>query len=313
MNAGMKSILPLAVGLGVGVMGASLFRGSLTGPAGSAEERVLVLESELKKAENRIAALEVGGGKGSDRTAKEGFSDLARRLQAGEKVTPDDVLKATQPLIRDLSPIFERMHAREIRDQADALSGELARRYDLTADQREGLKRWFAQQAEGQAREWANLVSREGTTLQDLADAAGDARVDDGLDAYMEGVLTGDKLETFRAERLAERAGRVQQEADRVVSRVESIVELDDSQRDQLFGAMARSSRDYDPQMSFEGAGGAIEVGGATTRDEAVREVLRDGQWQAYEQHRAALREQEAARLGELGLSLPDDWDPMEW
>ena len=313
MNAGMKSILPLAVGLGVGVMGASLFRGSLTGPEGSAEERVLVLESELKKAENRIAALEAGGGKGNERTAKEGFSDLARRLQAGEKVTPDDVLRATQPLIRDLSPIFERMHAKEIRDQADALSGELARRYDLTADQRESLKRWFAQQAEGQAREWANLVSREGTTLEDLAEAARSARVDDGLDAYMEGVLSGDKLATFQAERLAERAGRVQQEADRVVSRVESIVELDDSQRDQLFGAMARSSRDYDPQMSFEGAGGAIEVGGPTTRDEALRAVLRDDQWQAYEPHRAALREQEAARLGELGLSLPDDWEPMEW
>jgi hypothetical protein len=65
--------------------------------------------------------------------------------------------------------------------------------------------------------------------------------------------------------------------------------------------------------MSFEGAGGAIEVGGPTTRDEALRAVLRDDQWQAYEQHRAALREQEAARLGELGLSLPDDWEPMEW
>ncbi len=314
MNHGLQSTLMLIVGLGVGAMGAVMMRGSLAGPEGSAEERVLVLESELKKAGNRIAALEAGGGGAhGGRTAREGFSDLAKRLQAGEKVTTDDVLAATQPLIRDLSPIFERMHAKQIRDQADAMSGEFARRYDLTDEQREGLKKWFSQQAEGQAREWANLVSREGTTMQDLAEAARAARVDEGLDGYMEGVLAGEKLETFRAERLAEKAGRVQQEADRAVSRVEDLVALDDAQRDQLFGAMARASQDYDPRMNFEGSAGVIEVGEPMARDAALREVLRDDQWQALEDHRAAMREQEAARLGEMGLSLPDNWDPIEW
>jgi hypothetical protein len=37
-----------------------------------------------------------------------------------------------------------------------------------------------------------------------------------------------------------ERAQRVQQEADRMVERVNSIVSLDETQRDQVFGIMAR-------------------------------------------------------------------------
>ena len=44
--------------------------------------------------------------------------------------------------------------------------------------------------------------------------AARDMRPDDGLDEFMPHLLSGDKLASFQTERMAERAGRVQNEAD---------------------------------------------------------------------------------------------------
>ena len=56
----MRPILPLVIGLLVGVAGAILFVQSMPPKEGSAEERVGKLEAELKRSENRVAALEGG-------------------------------------------------------------------------------------------------------------------------------------------------------------------------------------------------------------------------------------------------------------
>ena len=56
----MRSIIPLVLGLLVGAAGAVLFSQSMPPKEGSAEERVGKLEVELKRANNRVAALEGG-------------------------------------------------------------------------------------------------------------------------------------------------------------------------------------------------------------------------------------------------------------
>jgi hypothetical protein len=204
------------------------------------------------------------------------------------------------------------MRVRDQMRRVDSMTGELARKYDLNDGQQAALKAWFEQKAEADAKVWSDLVASDSASLEDLARASRDIRPDEGLDAFMATQLSGQKLADFQTERMTERAGRVQQEADLRVQRLDGIVKLDDAQRDQVFGIMARGSRDYDPAMKLEGIGGDIGAtpGGGT--HDAMLSVLRPDQRAAYEAERQRRRDEAAEELSQIGLSLPENWDPLE-
>lgn len=314
-QSSIRSLLPLVIGLAVGGLGVSLFRQSLPGAPGSPEERANKLELELKRANNRIAALEDDtpeARRRPGRTVKDGLRNIAEDIRAGRPVTPDDIFRATQPLLRDLAPLFDRMRVREQQAMTESMSGELARKYDLTPAQQAGLAKWFEAKAEENAKRWTELVTREGTSLEDMARAGRDIRPDDGLDEFMSGTLSGDKLTEFKTDRMAQRAERVQQTADRAVARLDGMVGLDDAQRDQVFGIAARSSRDYDPAMKLEGIGGDIGATPAGGVQQAMLEVLRPDQRAAYDAERQRRYENAAKEAAAIGLSLPPDWNPFD-
>jgi len=315
LPAAARPMLPLAIGLALGAAGVSMFRASLTGPAGSPEERAATLEVELKKANNRIAALEdtdASGRRKSLRTTRDNLREIRDRLQSGQEVTPEDIFRLTQPFMRDIAPLLERMREREQQQTADRLSGEFAREFNLDAGQQDALRKYFEAKAADNAQEWTRLVSQDGTRLQDLMKAARDVRADDGLDEFMPRILTGEKLAEFQTQRMEERVGRVQNEADAKTERLHSIVTLDDTQRDQVFGIMARGSRDYDPAMKLEGIGGEIGNTPAGDRQQAMLSVLRPEQREAYESERQKRREEAAAEMQEFGLSLPPEWNLLD-
>ncbi len=307
----IRTFVPLATGLAIGAVGAVLFLQSMPGEKGSPEERAAKLEVELKRATNKLAALEAADPQARRRTGRtlaDGARSIAEDMHDGRPVSPDDIFRASQPLLRDLAPLFDRIRLRQQQESIDRMTGEFTRKFDLTDRQRDALKRFFEERAEEKAREWSELVAREGTDLEDLMRAAHNARPDDGLDAFMERTLSGEKLSEFRNERMAERVARVQDDADMRVQRLDSIVGLDGPQRDQVFGIMARSSPDYDPSMGLEGAGGDIGQTPGGDRREAMLSVLRPEQVEAYEAERERRRTEAAKDLEAMGLTLPPDW-----
>lgn len=311
----LRSLVPLAIGLSVGGVGAVLFRDSLPGAEGSSEERVRHLEVELKHAQNKVSALEAAdphGRRRPGRTFSDGARGIAEDLRDGKEVSPDDVFRVFQPVMRDLSPLFDRMRIREQERTIESKVGEYTRKYDLSPAQQESLKAWFKQRSEEEAKRYNDVVLQEGARLTDVMRASMDSRLDDGLDDFMGQALSGEKLTAFQTERLAERAERVQNEADRKVQRLDGVVTLDDAQRDQVFGIMARGSRDFDPAMGLEGAGGAIpETNGGTSR-EAMLSVLRPEQREAYEAEQQRRYEEARKDMAAIGLTLPSDWEMLD-
>jgi hypothetical protein len=308
----LRALIPLVVGLAVGGAGASLFVQSLPGAAGSPEARANKLEVELKRANNRVAALEAGAPQGRQRpgrTLADGARNIAEDIRDGRPVSPDDIFRASQPLLRDLAPLFDRMRVKQQRQMIDSMTGELARKYDLTPQQQDALRQWFERKSNDEAKRFSDLVGQNGTRLQDLMQASRDVRPDEGLDSFMAGVLSGDKLTNYKAARMSERAERVQQDADMRVARLDSIVKLDDTQREQIFGVMARTSRDYDPVMKLEGVTGEIGATPAGSRQEAMLGVLRPEQRDAYQAEQQRRRDEAAKDLEVIGLTLPADWD----
>ncbi len=306
----MRPYLFLIVGLSVGAAGAILFSQSMPPKEGSPEERIAKLEVELKRSVNRVAALEGADPKGkspSGRTLKDGLRSIAEDIRAGRPVSPDDVFQATQPLLRDLSPLFDRMRVKELQRQSDTKAGELARKYALNPAQQVALKQWLDQNAIEQAKAYTDLLTQKGTKLEDIAKAATQVRIDGGLDRFMESTLKGDKLASYQSDRMLEKVETVQKEADRKVERLDSIVKLDEAQRGQVFGVMARGAADYDPAMQFEGLGTSAPVTGKSKQD-AVLAVLRPEQRQAYQAEQEKRRAATQKELEGIGLTLPADW-----
>lgn len=299
----------IVIGVVIGGAGMMMFRDSLPGREGSPEEKAVRLENELKKAEIKIASLEARG-PGRDRpgkTSKDRLREIVEDMRTGKAVTPDDLLRVTQPLMRDLSPIFERMRVKGEKARIDSMSGEFARKYNLTATQRGALEDWFATRAEQTAKEQSAVWENPNITLEEMIRSTKDERIDKGLDDYMAGVLKGDDLARFQTDRLSEKSSRVQAEADRRMERIDGIVKLDDQQRDQVFGIMARQSADYDPQMKFEWGGGSAPTQAATLDD-----VLRPDQKAALAAEKDKQRQAAEKEMAEIGLALPENWDLID-
>lgn len=314
----IRSILPLVIGLVIGGVGVTLFSDSMPGTKDSPEERAAKLEVELKTAQNRIAALEASDPSGENRfgSTRRNLADGARgiteRIRSGKPVSPDDLFRATKPFIRDLAPLFDRIRVRDQRKRIDSLTGELARKYGLTPAQQSQVKGWFDAKANEEAKRWSEMLGREDTGLEQITRASRDVRPDDGLDKFMEGVLSGEKLTTFKTERLNERAERVQREADMKVQRLDSLVKLDDAQRDKVFGVMARNSRDYDPAMVFDGATGALDAAPVPNKQAAILGVLTPDQRATYDNERRRRREEAEKDMNAIGMTLPPNWEMLD-
>lgn len=310
----MRPLIPLVTGLIVGVAGAILFLQSMPPKEGSAEERADKLEVELKRANNRVAALEGGdpNRRRPGQTTKDRLRSIAEDLRDGKPVSPDDVFRATQPLIRDLAPLFDRIRARELQRQTDAKAGELARKYSLTPAQQDSLKQWLDQNAADEAKRYSDLISQDGTRLEDLAKAATEVKVENGLEKFMEHTLSADKLAAFKSDQMMEKVTKVQEEADRKVTRLDSIVTLDETQRGQVFGVMARGAADFDPAMQFEGIGTDTGALGGKSKQDAILSVLRPEQREAYEAEQERRRDEARKEMEAIGLTPPADWDSSD-
>lgn len=331
LPSSVRSLLPLLIGLVVGGVGVTMFSDSLPGREGSPEERANKLEIELKRAQTRVAALEAastarppegflakitGRDDGEEererrRVAKDSARRIFEDLRDGRPVNPEEIFRVTQPMIRDLAPLFDRMRRKALHEAIDSTAGEMARKYGLTPQQQELLRQWSTKRAEEEAKRWTELVGNENTRLEDLVRASQRVEPDDGLDAFMPGVLSADKLAAFRAERLAQRVKRVEQEADAKVQRLDAIVSLDETQRDQVFGIMARSSRAYDPSMVLEGSRGEIGPTPGGDPKAAMLSVLRPDQRARYDAERQRRRDEAAKEMESIGLALPPNWETL--
>ncbi len=309
----MRAPLLLGIGLLVGLSGAALFQQSFPPPPGSLEARLADLDRELTRSRVLLAAAEARAPQPQATTQQKlarGARSLVEDLKDGREVDLNDVYQAAKPALRDLSPIFERLQRKDLRRHQDFILADLTRKYHLTPAQQDALRLWQKNQLEQQLAASREFNARDNTTLEDIIKAGRQKRPDDGLDAFMATTLQGPDLATYQSDRLQQRLEQVQSEADRQVSRLNSIVALDDAQQDQVFALMARSSPQFDPSMKLEGlTGDPAALSPGQSRDDAILQVLRPEQQQQYQDHRSARRSAAEKEFSEVGIRLPPNWD----
>ncbi len=312
MKDKIQSILPLALGLIIGAVASTLIQRTLAPAAGTPEEQVAKLEHELKQVRRELNAItDTTKRKRFGATTHDGVRGIAMRVKEGLPVTPDDIFNAFKPLMRDLSPLTERMSVIEASRRGESLAGEYARKYGLDAKQQKELIEHIEANELEKAQAMTALIESDSSSMRDFMKLERESRYESGIDAFMSRALRGENLKAYQIERTNEKAQRVQQDADLYVKRVDDIVKLDQKQRHQMFLYMAQTSSDYEPQMQFDDLmEGTQNLPSGMERNEAMMSVLRQDQraaYQAYRQEQLAKSQQEAARMG---ITLPNDWHP---
>jgi hypothetical protein len=312
MKANLPTFLALVVGAALGAIASTLVRGTLPPAEGSPEERIAQLEHELKKTRTELNALaDTSPRKRFGPNTHDGVRSIAQAVKEGRPVTPNDIFNAFKPLMRDLSPLTERIRALEARRHAESLAGTYAREYGLSEEQQGLLIETLAQSHADQAAEISKILESDHTSVRDFMKAERAFNPEAGIDAFMERHLKGEELVKFQTGRLEVKSQRVQSDADLQVERIDNIVKLDDAQRDQMFLYMAQTSRDYDPRMRIEDLqGDAKPLPANMSRQEAMLSVLRPEQRQAYQEHKAQQLAKEREEAARLGLTIPEDWNP---
>jgi hypothetical protein len=178
------------------------------------------------------------------------------------------------------------------------------------------LQQFFERRAETEAKKWSALMDNDNTRLEDIMGvmmrSGRQETFEEGLDDFMPSILPIDQLEAFKKERMGQRLERVENEADSKTMQLDAIVGLDEAQKDQVFGIIARTSRDYVPGMVIEGVQGTV---GATLRGDrqaAVLSVLTPQQRALYDANRQERRASAAKDSESIGIALPSNWDAME-
>ena len=125
--------------------------------------------------------------------------------------------------------------------------------------------------------------------------------------------LDADTLATYQADRLAERVERVQNEAEGRVQRLDSLVDLDEEQKDQAFAILAHSSEYFDPSMQFEGLENELSgLRPGMDANKSIEGILRPEQLQRLGDRQRERRDDAFSEFEELGLTPPQGWEEME-
>jgi len=312
----MRNVLILLIGLAIGAAAAILIRGSILPPGGTPEARILALEDELRDTKMRLSKIDPAQARPHEdygaAALAAGLRNMLEDFKAGRPVNLNSAYQSVKPLFGALVPIFDRIRRTGERREFERIAGEMSRKYNLTGPQQEELKQWMKDQSERNFATFKKAVLAPGAKLDDLVKATKDVRPDDGLDGFMESKLQGAALESYRKDRLTERAERVQNEADWKVERLNSMVALDEDQKDKVFSIMARTSKDFDPQMQLEGVTADAAPASAGDRDADIMAVLRPDQRANYNDWREKRRARAEQEFMEFGMQMPEGWDALD-
>ena len=309
----MRQYIGILIGALLGALGAILFGQSLRPDPGSVQERAEHAEHQLRVAEAQLRSLQGGRIRADRQRSAEGARDILEDIREGRGADLDDIFAVTKPWLNDLSPVINLMRSKEEKEQFARLAGDYTRKYDLNESQQKQLRQWLDDRATENAERFVNVVANDSSTMYDLMLAGEEAEQNiEGIDQFMEQQLTGETLAAFRADRLQEKIDSVEGEANGRLNNLDSIVNLDASQEDQLFFAMARSSEDYIPSMDIEGMDDDRSALDRVGRNLAIESILTSEQLELLESHRQNRRQNAEEEMRAIGLRLPENWQQFE-
>ncbi|MGI9241693.1 MAG: hypothetical protein ACR2RV_12905 [Verrucomicrobiales bacterium] len=177
---------------------------------------------------------------------------------------------------------------------------EYTEKLGLSDEQVARLKARLTTQMKEQTDAFNAKLDDEDLSMQEIMEGQRDVMrgQEDVMAEILKEELDEDQFAEFEREQLVEKTQRVQRDSDRELSRLDSTLELTESQEDQVFGILVQTNSDYDGSMQIEGAETVAVVGEDTVKEDAIRSVLDAEQTEKYN---ADIEQRQNQRRGPFG------------
>jgi hypothetical protein len=220
----------------------------------------------------------------------------------GEAVAPDspttpapgrinnmnDLVNQSRPLLNSMVPMFTNMMKQGIDQQVERLTKEL----NLDTVQTDTLRQKLNAMGEQEMAEFSKRLNDPNTSPEDLIRRDGGVFAEEKLDEALKGTLTDEQYAGYSTKQLAQRAERLERQANGEVERLGGRLNLTEEQKDKVFQAVVTTSDNFDPALKVE-TGSAADIPQGLSREDAIRAVLTPEQVKIYDEDLSKRRDTE--------------------
>lgn len=211
------------------------------------------------------------------------------------------LLNDARPLLKSMAAMFgdqrKKMVERWIRGMADKLAEDLG----LTPEQKEAMIAHFLAEDEANFQKIRSMLDRP-IGLLDVFTLAKDLDPRKKADEYLSTALTGEQLEKWKTKQLTDKAQQLERGANWQLDRLTKDLNLNESQKDQVFNILVKKNPQFDPSLQIEGAGATSDPDAGKTQDEAIAAVLEGEQQEKFKQMQAERTKEQERWTNMLGI-----------
>lgn len=187
------------------------------------------------------------------------------------------LLNDARPLMKSLALMFgeqrKMMTEKWIRDMAGKLAAEMG----LTEEQTNDMIAHFLKLDEENFAKIKAMLDRK-LTILDVFSVMKDMNPQKSMDDYVMTKLTDEQKKSWENRKLESKAQQLERTANWQLERMSKSLNLDETQKDQVFDILVKKNPQYDPALSVEGVNAGVELDSGKSQDEAIAAVLREDQ-----------------------------------
>lgn len=290
-------ILPLVIGLAAGSLGGYL-AGQNLGPKKDAptesKTQIIQLQEQLKSSQAEIQKL-----------TEAKVSSPATPAEGESKPDINKLFNDAKPLLKQLTAGFEPQRQEMLERMTEEQIKRMIALANLTPEQQAALKQHLLEFSEKEKAKWQAMLDGGGNLADMMKMGRGGPNPQKTLDEWAATNLEGEQAKSYETGRLAEKAKAITDSANTQLERMNTSLNLDETQKDQMFHVLVRTDKDYDPSMQMEGV---ADPGGAAvpeSRDEAIAAILNPEQNEKYQAQQKERSRREGGFFRALGLPGP--------
>jgi len=300
-----KSLLVLLAGIVLGAGGVFLWVHARDVRADAdAAAATALQEREMEKLRRQLAG-ERDAAAGLRRQLADSGAD--QRPLEPNQIDLQRLLNDARPLMKSLAIMFDgerkKMTERMIRGLAERLAEEMG----LTEEQTADLIAHFMKLDEENFAKIMAMLDKPMTIL-DVFSAMKDMNPSKNMDEYVAAKLTPDQKLAWENRKLETKAQQIERTANWQLRRMERL-NLDETQKDQVFDILVKTNPQYDASLAVEGLSeeaGIFEAG--KSQEDAIAAVLREEQLAEYKEIQERQQNERKRWSDALG-----GFDPMQF
>lgn len=276
----MKKLL-IALAAGILIGGGAVFAWTELGAREAASE----MADALDRRDADLARLkaDLAGARSSTESLRKQFESAGLNLSPVKENELDiqRLLNDARPLMKSLALMFgeqrKMMTERFIKGMAEKLAAEMG----LTGEQTQDMIAHFLKLDEENFAKIKAMLDRPMTVL-DVFTVMKDMNPQKSMDDYVMTKLTDEQKKSWEGQKLETKAQQLERTATRQLDRMNAL-NLDESQKDQVFDILVKKNPQYDSALSVHG----LENDGTATddgksQDEAIAALLREDQMEEW-------------------------------